>query len=598
MIKNNSFSSFRRFLKYAAPWKNKIIVSSIYSILNKLFDIAPEILLGIAVDLVVNQNNSIISKLGFESIQSQILILAITTFLIWAFESLFQYLYSISWRNLAQTVEHNIRMDAYSHVQTLDIAWFENKKIGDISAKLNDDVNQLERFLDNGFNTIIQLIVSTIAIGAVFFYISPLVASISIIPIPIILVIAFFFQKNLSPKYLAVRESVGSLNSGIFNNLLGINTIKSFVTEKIETKRIEKLSLLYRQKNRNAIKLSSAFVPIVRMGVLSGFLGTMVVGSYLALDGTIAVGSYSILIFLTQRFLWPFTTLGETVDLFERSMASTQRILNLLETNSTIHNNKNAIILDNYNQDIKYFNVGFSYQVNKPLFKSINFIIQKNSLIGIVGQTGSGKTTIIKLLLRFYNTNKGEIYIGDTKINDIKINNLRENIGYVSQEIFLFDGTIKQNIAYPPSDINNDKLYEAAKLSQASEFIDKLPMKYDTLIGERGQKLSVGQKQRLAIARALYKNPPILIFDEATSAVDNETELLIQKAINEISKNRTTIVIAHRLSTVRNADNIIVLNNTGEILESGKHHSLINNNNLYKKLWDIQSGKFKSDVEL
>jgi len=598
MIKNNSFSSFRRFLKYAAPWKNKIIVSSIYSILNKLFDIAPEILLGIAVDLVVNQNNSIISKLGFESIQSQILILAITTFLIWAFESLFQYLYSISWRNLAQTVEHNIRMDAYSHVQTLDIAWFENKKIGDISAKLNDDVNQLERFLDNGFNTIIQLIVSTIAIGAVFFYISPLVASISIIPIPIILVIAFFFQKNLSPKYLAVRESVGSLNSGIFNNLLGINTIKSFVTEKIETKRIEKLSLLYRQKNRNAIKLSSAFVPIVRMGVLSGFLGTMVVGSYLALDGTIAVGSYSILIFLTQRFLWPFTTLGETVDLFERSMASTQRILNLLETNSTIHNNKNAIILDNYNQDIKYFNVGFSYQVNKPLFKSINFIIQKNSLIGIVGQTGSGKTTIIKLLLRFYNTTKGEIYIGDTKINDIKINNLRENIGYVSQEIFLFDGTIKQNIAYPPSDINNDKLYEAAKLSQASEFIDKLPMKYDTLIGERGQKLSVGQKQRLAIARALYKNPPILIFDEATSAVDNETELLIQKAINEISKNRTTIVIAHRLSTVRNADNIIVLNNTGEILESGKHHSLINNNNLYKKLWDIQSGKFKSDVEL
>ena len=231
-------------------------------------------------------------------------------------------------------------------------------------------------------------------------------------------------------------------------------------------------------------------------------------------------------------------------------------------------------------------------------FIPINFIIQKNSLIGIVGQTGSGKTTIIKLLLRFYNTNKGEIYIGDTKINDIKINNLRENIGYVSQEIFLFDGTIKQNIAYPPSDMNNDKLYKAAKLSQASEFINKLPNKYDTLIGERGQKLSVGQKQRLAIARALYKDPPILIFDEATSAVDNETELLIQKAINEISKNRTTIVIAHRLSTVRNADNIIVLNNTGDILESGKHDSLIKNNNIYKKLWDIQSGKFKKDLKL
>ena len=598
MINNSSFSSFARFLKYATPWKNKIILSSIYSILNKLFDIAPEILLGIAVDLVVNQNNSIISRLGFESIQSQILVLAVTTFLIWVFESLFQYLYSISWRNLAQTIEHSIRVDAYNHVQSLDISWFENKKTGDISAKLNDDVNQLERFLDNGFNTIIQLIVSSIAIGIVFFYISPLVASISIIPIPVILIIAFFFQKNLSPRYLAVRESVGTLNSAIFNNLLGINTIKSFVTEKVETKRIEELSTLYRKKNKYAIKLSSAFVPIVRMGVLSGFLGTMVIGSYLALDGTIAIGSYSILIFLTQRFLWPFTTLGETVDLFERSMASTKRILDLLETDSLIHDHKDTIILDNYNQNIKFCDVGFSYENNKMLFNNINFTIQKNSLTGIVGQTGSGKTTIIKLLLRFYNSNKGDIYIGNTKLNDIKINNLRNNIGYVSQEIFLFDGTIKQNIAYPPSNINDDKLYKAARLSQASEFIESLPMKYDTLIGERGQKLSVGQKQRLAIARALYKNPPILIFDEATSAVDNETELLIQKAINEISKNRTTIVIAHRLSTVRNADNIIVLNNKGIILESGKHDSLIKNDKIYKKLWDIQSGNIDKDLEL
>ena len=598
MINNSSFSSFARFLKYATPWKNKIILSSIYSILNKLFDIAPEILLGIAVDLVVNQNNSIISRLGFESIQSQILVLAVTTFLIWVFESLFQYLYSISWRNLAQTIEHSIRIDAYNHVQSLDISWFENKKTGDISAKLNDDVNQLERFLDNGFNTIIQLIVSSIAIGIVFFYISPLVASISIIPIPVILIIAFFFQKNLSPRYLAVRESVGTLNSAIFNNLLGINTIKSFVTEKVETKRIEELSISYRKKNKYAIKLSSAFVPIVRMGVLSGFLGTMVIGSYLALDGTIAIGSYSILIFLTQRFLWPFTTLGETVDLFERSMASTKRILDLLETDSLIHDHKDTIILDNYNQNIKFCDVGFSYENNKMLFNNINFTIQKNSLTGIVGQTGSGKTTIIKLLLRFYNSNKGDIYIGNTKLNDIKINNLRNNIGYVSQEIFLFDGTIKQNIAYPPSNINDDKLYKAARLSQASEFIESLPMKYDTLIGERGQKLSVGQKQRLAIARALYKNPPILIFDEATSAVDNETELLIQKAINEISKNRTTIVIAHRLSTVRNADNIIVLNNKGIILESGKHDSLIKNDKIYKKLWDIQSGNIDKDLEL
>jgi len=593
MQSSSSYNSFLRFLEYAKPWKWKIAISTLYSILNKLFDIAPEILIGIAVDLVVQKNDSIIAKLGFESIQSQIIFLAIATFLIWAFESIFQYLYSISWRNLAQTIEHQIRMDAYNHVQKLDIAWFENKKVGDITSKLNDDVNQLERFLDNGINTIIQLIVSSIAIGAVFFYISPLVAAISVLPIPIILIIAFFFQKNLSPRYLAVRNSVGLLNNTIFNNLIGIATIKSFVTENLESKRIEKLSESYRIKNRYAIKLSSAFVPIVRMGILSGFLGTMIVGSYLALDGVIAVGSYSVLVFLTQRFLWPFTTLGETVDLFERSMASTKRILDLLDTKKTIKNHKDGINLGNYNEDILFNNIKFSYSDKSILFNNLTFKIDKNSLVGIVGQTGAGKTTIIKLLLRFYDPLSGKIKIGNKNIKEILLKDLRENIGYVSQEIFMFDGTIEDNIAYPNKhhDINN--IIEAAKQSQAHEFIKKLPNGYQSLIGERGQKLSAGQKQRIAIARAIYKNPPILILDEATSAVDNQTELLLQKALNIISKNRTTIVIAHRLSTVRNADKIIVLGNN-DIIEQGNHNQLIENNSIYKKLWDIQTGQYEN----
>ena len=590
MTNSSSYESFFRFLKYAKPWKGKILLSSTYSILNKLFDIAPEILIGIAVDLVVQKNNSIIAKMGFESTQSQITFLAIATFLIWAFESIFQYLYSISWRNLAQTVEHEIRTDAYNHVQKLDMTWFENKKVGDITAKLNDDVNQLERFLDNGFNTIIQLIVSSVAIGGVFFYISPLVASISILPIPIILVIAFFFQKNLSPRYLAVRDAVGILNNTIFNNLIGISTIKSFVTENIELNRIKDLSNTYRLKNRYAIKLSSAFVPIVRMGVLSGFLGTMIVGSYLALDGTIAVGSYSVLVFLTQRFLWPFTTLGETVDLFERSMASTKRILDLLDTPHKIKDSNNAIALDDFNHDILFENIQFHYQDEKPVFNDLSFSIKKNTLVGIVGQTGAGKTTVIKLLLRFYDPISGSISIGNHDIKNIKLKNLRKSIGYVSQEIFMFDGSIKDNIAYPEIGNNTDKIMLAAKQSQSHEFIEKLPDGYDTFIGERGQKLSEGQKQRIAIARALYKDPPILIFDEATSSVDNETELLLQKALYEISKDRTTVVIAHRLSTVRNADNIFVLGNNS-IIEEGNHNELLNQNGVYNKLWEIQTGK-------
>ena len=594
MQSNSSINSFKRLIRYARPWRGQVILASIYSTLNKLFDIAPEILLGVAVDLVVRKENSVIASLGFESIQAQVGVLAVATFLIWVFESLFQYLYSITWRNLAQSIEHNIRLDAYNHVQTLDISWFENKKVGDITSKLNDDVNQLERFLDNGFNSLIQLVVSTVSIGAWFFYISPLIASITILPVPIILLIAFFFQKNLSPRYLAVRDAVGVLNNTIFNNLLGIATIKSFVTENLESDRINKLSNWYRLKNRHAIQLSSAFVPVVRMGVLSGFLGTMVVGSYLALNGTIEVGSYSILIFLTQRFLWPFTTLSETIDLFERSMASTKRVLDLLETDHVIKNTKDSIQLDDFNEDIIFDKIDFTYQDNKPVFNQLNFIIKKHTLVGIVGQTGAGKTTIIKLLLRFYDPKSGKITIGNHKIKNINLQNLRENIGYVSQEIFMFDGSIKDNIAYPPIDFNQDKLMLAAKQSQSDEFIQKLPQGYDTLVGDRGQKLSAGQKQRLAIARALYKNPPILVFDEATSAIDNETELLIQKSLNIISKNRTTIVIAHRLSTIRNADNIIVIGNSN-IIEQGTHSELIDNDNVYKKLWDIQTGKYKSN---
>ena len=584
----SSFSIFSEFLSYAKPWRAKIIGASFCSIMNKIFDIAPEILIGIYVDLVVQREQSFIAKLGFESIESQITLLAIATFLIWAFESIFEYLYSVQWKNIAQGVEHNIRIDAYSHVQNLDLEWYEKQKTGNITAILNDDVNQLERFLNGGFNDILQIIISTIAIGGVFFYISPLIALFAICPIPIILFIASFFQKKLSPKYLKVRNAAGNLSSSIFNNLLGIITIKGFTAEQYETQKILKMSENYQFKNQEAIKLSSAFIPIVRMGVLTGFIGTMIIGSIYAIKGIIAVGSFSVLVFLTQRFLWPFTRLGETIDLFERSMASTKRILELLKTKCQINNSQNSINVEDLNKNIIFKNIDFSYG-NKKVFEKLNLHISKGNFIGIAGQTGSGKTTLIKLLFRFYETNAGTINFDDYNINNINIESLRSKIGLVNQEIFLFDGSIKDNICYPNTDINNRLLMEVSQNSQCMEFIEKLNDGFNTVIGERGQKLSVGQKQRIGIARALYKKPDILIFDEATSAVDNETEYLIQKALKEISKHCTTIVIAHRLSTIKNADKIIVLGNKS-IIEEGSHKTLIQNNNFYKQLWDIQTG--------
>jgi len=309
-------------LVYIKVWKGRVLFASLYSAINKIFDIAPEVLIGVAVDLVVKKNDSFVASLGFQSIDSQVAFIGGITFLIWALESLFEYLYMIEWRGLAQSVEHDLRVRTYDHAQRLDLDWHEKQSIGNITAILNDDINQLERFLNNGVNQIIQISVSTIIIGLIFFYISPLIATIAIIPVPIIFLISLFFQKKLSPKYKNIREKVGILNSIIVNNLMGIKVIKSFMTFEIEKVNLGERSKEYQQENINAIAISSAFNPLIRMGVLAGFLGTMLIGSYMALNGTLEVGSYSVLVFLTQRFLWPFTSLSVLIDDFERSMAS------------------------------------------------------------------------------------------------------------------------------------------------------------------------------------------------------------------------------------------------------------------------------------
>tara|TARA_B100001750_G_scaffold76758_1_gene60905 strand:+ start:1169 stop:2950 length:1782 start_codon:yes stop_codon:yes gene_type:complete len=591
MNNTSSFKSFLRFFKYAKKWRFKIYLAAAYSFINKLFDIAPEILLGIAVDVVINAgspNDNFLGLIGIYGSQNQIIALAFLTFSIWAFESIFQYLYMVSWRNIAQSIEHDIRLDLYGNVQNLDIHWFENQKLGNISSIINDDVNQLERFLNDGINQIVQIIVSSVFIGAVFFFISPLIACIILFPVPIIFFISMFFQKNLSPRYLDVRESVGKLSSSIFNNLLGISTIKSFASENREIKHLEKLSHNYLEKNKRAIKLSSAFVPIVRMGVLSGFLITMVLGGMMAMDGDISPGSFAMLLFLTQRFLWPFTTLGEIVDLFERSMASTKRILDTLDFSPKIKDGNNLNFSD-YNTSICLKSVQFYYNKDNVIFDNLSLEIKKNQITAIVGSTGIGKTSLVKLLLRFYDPQIGEILIGSENIKNLKLKDLRRNIGLVGQDTFLFDGTIQDNIIYPDENPDFKRMEEVSCLSQAYEFIKDFPEQFDTLIGERGVKLSGGQRQRLAIARALYKNPPILVFDEATSSIDNHTESLIQKSMKDICSNRTAVIIAHRLSTVRNADAIIVIDKGG-IVESGNHDELILNKGLYKKLWDIQTG--------
>jgi ATP-binding cassette subfamily B protein len=501
------------------------------------------------------------------------------------------------WRNLAQTVQHELRIEAYDHLQHLEMGFFEAGSTGQLLAVLNDDINQLERFLDQGANEILQLITTVLAVGASMVALSPTVAGLSFLPIPLILWGSLRFQTRLAPRYREVREKAGDMASQLANNIGGILTIKSYVAEAWERQRLEQLSDDYRHSNRRAIRLSAAFVPLIRYAILFAFITILVVGGLQAWRGVIAVGTYSFLVFITQRLLWPLTTLGRTLDDYQRAMASTNRVLDLLDTPIAIPSGDRPLPLAAVRGELRFEGVGFAYPDRPPLLKGFDLVVPAGSTLGIVGATGSGKSTIVKLLLRLYEINAGRILLDGMPIDTLRLDDLRRAIGLVSQEVFLFHGSVAENIAYGSFGAPLAAIEKAARLAEADGFIAELPYGYDTIVGERGQKLSGGQRQRLALARAILKDPPVLILDEATAAVDNETEAAIQRSLDLITAQRTTVVIAHRLSTVRRADRIVVMQE-GRIVETGRHDDLLLRGQAYAELWRVQAGLSFTSVPL
>lgn len=578
-----------RLLKYSRKYRAAIWQATICSILNKIFDLAPPALIGAAVDVVVKQQNSAIARWGITDVFTQLLIISLLSAIIWGLESVFEYAYERLWRDLAQDVQHDMRLDAYRHVQNLELAYFEERSTGLLLSILNDDINQLERFLDIGANEILQVSTTAIIIGGAFLVLIPQAAWLALLPIPIIIWSSIAFQKKLAPRYSDVREKVSSINSRLANNLSGITTIKSFTTEAYELERLRIESAAYRRSNQKAIALSAAFIPLIRMIILAGFTAILLLGGMNVVEGTLAVGTYSVLIFLTQRLLWPLTRLGQTFDLYQRAMASIARIMDLLDTPMAVDSGNLALPLAKIQGAVKLDGITFAYNQRQAIFCNLSLEIPAGQTIAIVGSTGSGKSTLVKLLLRFYELQSGRILLDGIDIKDISLGDLRRAIGLVSQDVFLFHGTVKENISYGSSNATLDEIITAAKIAEAHEFIQQLPQGYDTIVGERGQKLSGGQRQRIAIARAVLKNPPILVLDEATSAVDNETEAAIARSLEKITQNRTTIAIAHRLSTIRHADCIYVME-FGSIVESGTHEALLAQGGVYANLWQVQTG--------
>ena len=589
MLKFPANHPLSRLLRYSRSYRRQIWGAIACSILNTVFDLAPPYLIGIAIDVVVQQENSLISRFGFTSITTQLAIVSLITFLIWSLESLTEYAYSRLWQNLAQTLQHELRVETYSHLQELELSYFEERSTGFFLAVLNDDINQLERFLNFGAYGFLRFFTTILFVGGTFIVLAPGVSWLAMLPIPFVLWGSIAFQKMLAPRYAEVRDKASLINTRLNNNLSGIATIKSFTAESYERDRVKKESEAYRRSNGKAIALSAAFVPSIRILILIGFTATLFLGGLEVANGNLSAGTYGFIVFIVQRLLWPFTALSELMDEYQRAMASIYRVMNLLETPVAIASGDQPLPVQEVQGKIKLDRVTFAYPEQEPVFKNLSLEIPAKQNIGIAGATGSGKSTLVKLLLRFYEPQQGRIFIDGQDIQTLNIYDLRRAIGWVSQDVFLFEGTVAENIAYGRFEAREDEIIAAAKQAEAHGFIQTLPHGYDTLVGERGQKLSGGQRQRLAIARTLLKNPPILILDEATSAVDNETEAAIARSLEVITQNRTTIAIAHRLSTIRHCDHIYVMDQ-GQIVEQGKHEELVQHNGIYAGLWQVQSG--------
>ncbi len=611
----------RDLWRNAGPHRRKIVFASVMSVLNKACDVAPELLIGAAVDVVVNEGESFVGRLfGVEDRFEQLSILAVITVVAWLAESATQYVAHVTWRNLAQSIEHETRMEVFGHVQSLEMSAFEDHSSGGLMTVLNDDVNQLERFLDVGADEIIVTAANVVFIGATFAIISPQLTVLAFLPIPVIIVGSLFFQKRLQPHYDAVRAATGRIADTLTNSLGGMATIKAFNGEEREVARVAVDSDDYRVVNGEAIRLSSAFIPLIRIAILVGFTMTLVVGGRAVIEGDLAVGLFSVLVFMTQRLLWPLTQLGAILDLYQRAMASCRRIFGLLEVEPTIVPGT-AELPTPVRGDIRFDGVRFSYagpdrelgpdsdsdldgdldedRHDSPsalVLDRFSLHVPAGETHAIVGATGAGKSTVIKLLLRLYEPTSGSITVDDHPIDELTFTSLRGATGFVSQDVFLFHGTVRENLAYGRPDATDEEIWEAAELAEAAGFIRALPGGLAAVVGERGQKLSGGQRQRLTIARALLRDPAVLLLDEATSAIDNETEAAIQRSLVKVSTGRTTLVIAHRLSTIRHAHRIHVME-AGRVIEAGTHDELVAAGGLYAALWRVQTGEVV-DVQL
>ena len=597
----------RLFDEYGRENAFAFVVGLTSSVVARLLDLLPPVLLTVADDSIFFDERPfslwLVPDAWLPATRTEQLYLSVGVIVIAFFGgAAFHWTRNWGWNSFAQHIQHAVRTDTYDKMQRLNMDFFADKQTGEMMSILSNDVNRLERFLNDGMNSAFRLGVMVLGIAAILLYWNWQLAAITLTVVPLIGYFTYRFVQTIQPQYADVRSSVGQLNSRLENNLGGIQVIKSANTEDFESDRVDDVSQDYFDANWGAIRTRIKFFPSLRILSGVGFVLTFLLGGVWVLTyrqtgsaplfftGELTPGEFVGFILFTQRFIWPMAQFGQIINMYQRAYASAARIFGLMDEPSQIAEAPDAEDLVVDEGRVVYDDVTFGYGDEEAIVEDIAFSVDGGETLALVGPTGAGKSTVLKLLLRMYDVDEGSISIDGTDIRDVTIPSLRRSIGYVSQETFMFYGTVEENIRYGTFGATHEEVVAAAKAAEAHDYIQNLPEGYDTEIGERGVKLSGGQRQRLSIARAVLRDPEILVLDEATSDVDTETEMLIQRSLDRLTENRTTFSIAHRLSTIKDADQIVVLED-GRIAERGDHEELLANDDLYAHLWGVQAGE-------
>ena len=572
-------NTIKKFIHYYGPYKTVFFIDLICAAVISLVDLAyPQILRTMTKTLFTQDKDIILHALP---------VIAASLFVMYIVQSLCKYYVTCQGHMMGAKMERDMRRELFDHYQELSFSYYSRNNSGQMMSKLVSDLFDISEFAHHGPENLFISLVKIVGAFIFLFFINKKLALPLILLVIVMFVFSFRQNAKMQETFMENRRKIGDVNASLQDTLSGIRVVQSFANEDIERAKFKKSNEAFLVSKRDNYHCMGSFMSsnLFFQGMM--YLVTLVYGGYLIAQGEMQTTDLAMYALYIGIFISPIQILVELVEMMQKGLSGFRRFLDVMETESEIRNADNAAELTDVKGHVRYDHVSFHYSDDEtPVLSDISIDIPAGKSIALVGPSGSGKTTICSLLPRFYDVTGGSITVDGKDIRGLTLKSLRSQIGMVQQDVYLFDGTIKDNIAYGKPGASDEEIIKAAKCASIHDFIMELPDKYDTYVGERGTRLSGGQKQRISIARVFLKNPPILILDEATSALDNESERWIQKSLEELSKNRTTITIAHRLSTIRDADEIIVITEEG-IAERGTHAELLEKNGLYAAYYNM-----------